>query len=149
LCGNSSTYTQTITVEGQSLEENGGEERSMEEIGGDGGGWRRGEENGGERPPSTVHRLPSTVHRLPFAVALIPNPAFDVVQVRYELEQAGEAVLIVSDLSGRVVHTRTYLADAGENVYALELETLAGGVYLVQVRSGGQRAVEKLIVLEK
>jgi hypothetical protein len=129
LCGNSSTYTQTITVEGQSLEENGGEER-------------RGEENGGER-------LPSTVHRSPFAVALIPNPAFDVVQVRFELDQSAETVLIVSDLSGRVVHTRTYLADAGENVYALDLETLAGGVYLVQVRSGDRQAVEKLIVLEK
>jgi hypothetical protein len=79
----------------------------------------------------------------------MPNPAFDVVQVRYELEQAAEAVIIVSDLSGRVVHTRTYLADAGENVYALELETLAGGVYLVQVCSGSRRAVEKLIVLER
>jgi hypothetical protein len=128
LCGNQSSYTQTITVQGQNLG-NGGEERSMEEVGGD---WRKGEENEGEG--------------LPFVVRLMPNPASDVVQVRFELEQLSEVTIQVSDLSGRVVHTRTYLADAGENVYMLELEALAGGVYLVQVRAGDRRSAGKLIV---
>jgi hypothetical protein len=119
VCGNIRTHTQTIVVTADMM------------------------------TPPLEDRREVVAEAAPFNLSLIPNPAFPVVHIRFSLGGDSETLISVCDLSGRVVHTRKFSASEGENTYLIDLSSLSGGVYLVQVQAGGQRAVEKLIVLER
>ena len=86
---------------------------------------------------------------LAFALdAVYPNPVADVAAVRYALPEAADVRLVVFDVLGRAVAT---LADgpqpAGRHTAALRTDGLASGVYVVQLRSGGDVASRRFVVI--
>lgn len=120
LCSNTRSHQQTIVVSGQGLQ-NPAEERQ----------------------PAVVSALQDIEMRL------APNPAFTSANVLFNLEKAEEVTVSVTDLSGRIVHTRKFQAAAGENTHFLNLESVETGIYLVTVSTQDRRAAEKLVVLNK
>lgn len=71
------------------------------------------------------------------AIELWPEPAADVVTMRYSLDIAGAPTIRMFDVLGREVERRTpgYLA-AGTHVERIETTTRAPGVYLIRLQAG-------------
>lgn len=72
-----------------------------------------------------------------------PNPFNPTTIIRFTMKQAGEAVVVVSDMLGRTVSRETLNAKAGENQYRLNGSKLTSGTYFYQLTvlgSAGSRA---------
>lgn len=86
-------------------------------------------------------------------LAAWPTPFNPVVTIRADLPEAGEAVLTVHDLSGRVVRTlENGLRHDGSFQTAWRGETdrggeAASGVYFIRVRSGASELRTKVVLL--
>ncbi len=80
-------------------------------------------------------------------VRLYPNPVVDQATLELTIAQAGQAVVKVYDLTGKVVYAEN-LGKLAEGVYTRELncQNLHHGMYLVNVIVGGQTATSKLVV---
>jgi len=98
--------------------------------------------------PDAVEDLPSP--RL--AMALFPNPFNPLTHVEFTLAETGFAELAVYDVTGRLVrHLAAGSFGAGSHEFVWNGcddtgEKVASGVYLVQVRTLGQRISQKAIL---
>ena len=81
------------------------------------------------------------------AVRFYPNPAVDNATMELTIAKAGNAVVRIYDLSGKVVYTEN-LGHMSEGVHTrtIDCQKLMNGMYLVNVVVGGQKATSKLIV---
>jgi len=77
---------------------------------------------------------------------LFPNPASESVRVGFELGLDEEATVRVLNAMGQAVQTTTHAGIVGGNVMELNIANLASGMYFVEVTTGADRAVERLIV---
>jgi hypothetical protein len=77
---------------------------------------------------------------------LFPNPASQSVRVGFELGLGEEATVRVLNAMGQAVQTTAHAGIAGGNVVELNIADLASGMYFVEVTTGADRAVERLIV---
>lgn len=76
-------------------------------------------------------------------IMIYPNPATD--QINIELEQSSGAVdLQINDLNGRKVLMQKI--DDYSSSYQLDISHLDTGVYFVEIKTKGKKAVKKLIV---
>jgi len=73
------------------------------------------------------------------------NPVKDVTSIRFELAEAGTAMLIVRDVAGRLIPSREVDAVAGLN--QVELEKLAAGVLTYTLTSGDITASRKMVIV--
>lgn len=81
------------------------------------------------------------------SVNVFPNPAFGQANLEINVNQAGNAIIKVYDLSGKVVLTQNMgHLQQGAVSHRLDLSDLNSGMYLVNVVIGKQSAVTKLIV---
>lgn len=79
-----------------------------------------------------------------------PNPFSDLTLIRFYLPAEGVATLTVTDITGKVVMTRTNEYSKGLNELYLTAEQLgAPGVYFYQLESGGFKASKKMILISK
>lgn len=79
--------------------------------------------------------------------SMFPNPATDVVNMKYEVKEAGRIEIALTDLTGRKINVMEE-GTRGTGVYqsALDLNT-APGIYLVQIFNNGKlQQVSKLRV---
>lgn len=81
------------------------------------------------------------------SVSVYPNPASVEAQLSISLGQAGTAMVVVYDLSGRKVatHKLGHLGE-GDHSYRLDCRGYKSGMYLVNVVVGSQTAATKLVV---
>ena len=119
-CGNATTHTQIITVQGSNYED-------------------------GTESRVAVHRPPSTVHRL----SVYPNPAISEAWVAFHSESENEATVFVFDAGGRLVQQQVFGAFAGSNRYRLDLFDLPAGMYSVRIVCGEQVGIKKLMVVRQ
>ncbi|UCH78489.1 MAG: T9SS type A sorting domain-containing protein [Candidatus Coatesbacteria bacterium] len=85
--------------------------------------------------------------KTPFALAQNrPNPASTSTTVAFSVPGATEAELTVFDVAGRKVAAHTVQAKRGENEVALDVSTLAPGVYTYRLEAGGEAAARKMVV---
>lgn len=78
-----------------------------------------------------------------------PNPARDVTTVRFSLPAPAETTLSVYDLAGRKVRTsRLTACSEGENETAVDVSSLAPGVYTYRLEAGGAVAARKMVVVK-
>ncbi len=91
--------------------------------------------------------IPSVVSTGANQVRLYPNPAVDQATLELTIAQAGQAVLKVYDLTGKVVYTEN-LGKVAEGMHTrnINCQNLQHGMYLVNVIVNGQRATSKLVV---
>ncbi len=74
-------------------------------------------------------------------LAVWPVPADDVLNVSYEAEGVGSALLTVYNIEGRVMMSQTILGQTELNVSALP-----AGMYLLKVTSGDESVVRKFFI---
>lgn len=80
-------------------------------------------------------------------LTVYPNPAKDVANVNFELENNSTVTLTIADLSGKVVFTTTEEnVAAGKRSIAVPTAELANGVYTYSFAAGNAVVTEKLIV---
>ncbi len=81
-------------------------------------------------------------------VRLYPNPASGSVILAFETAYAGEAVLYLYNAVGQPLKTKYLSLEPGAFRTGIELDGLPAGVYLVEVRYGARRRLQRLAVQE-
>ncbi len=79
-----------------------------------------------------------------FSVVMTPNPATDDVKISFTTADANKVVIRVTDIKGVCVYT-TELAASTAGQVTIPVGRLASGAYMVEVVSGEQKSVQKLI----
>lgn len=74
-----------------------------------------------------------------------PNPAKDVLQVQTGNSNAGNAVLIISDASGRQVVRKTIELQQGNNSIPVNISMLGRGTYFVRIVNGKESFTKQFI----
>lgn len=82
-----------------------------------------------------------------FSVNVFPNPAVNEAKVSFELTNAADVVVTVTDLSGKVVYTNN-LGNTAAGTHNVEINTaqLAGGVYAVNFNADNATVTQKLVI---
>ena len=81
-----------------------------------------------------------------FNFAIHPNPANTETEVAFLSDERSSYSIELTDLVGKTVYSKSGTAYAGENRFSLNVQSLAKGVYLMQVRRGEERACSRLVV---
>jgi hypothetical protein len=77
-----------------------------------------------------------------------PNPARASTTVAFSVPEACDAALVLYDIAGRKVATPyAGRAKAGENELAVDVSTLAPGVYTYRLEAGGEAAAKRMVVV--
>lgn len=80
-------------------------------------------------------------------LTLYPNPVFGEANIALNAEVAGNAVLRIYDLSGRMVVNRNLgHVSEGEHLYTIDCSDMSKGMYLINVIIGGHTATAKMMV---
>lgn len=80
-------------------------------------------------------------------IEMYPNPTNIDVTFKYGMANSGDIRISVVDMMGRVVlQPVAGHKAAGEQIETIHTQSLSQGVYFVQLQSGGEQAVRKLIV---
>jgi hypothetical protein len=76
-----------------------------------------------------------------------PNPATSQATIAYQIENAGDITLSVTNIYGQTVFSRNH-NNLTPGLYNTALNTaeLAGGVYFITVTNGAEKVTEKLVV---
>jgi len=78
-----------------------------------------------------------------------PNPFGDVTNISYNLPEAGNVSLSITDVTGKVVFTRSNDAPRGEGQFVIEASNLnQSGVYYYTVTSGDHTSTNKMILIK-
>ncbi len=78
-------------------------------------------------------------------LSISPNPARDVAEVQYTIEEAATVKLELFDAIGRLMLSSEINATVGVNSTALNVATLANGNYVLSLTSGTHKATGKLV----
>jgi hypothetical protein len=77
-----------------------------------------------------------------------PNPASDDAQVTFQLKAPTAASIVIRNLEGKVIQEIFNENNAAAGVYTaqLSLQQYASGIYLVELNTGKESKVVKLII---
>jgi hypothetical protein len=80
------------------------------------------------------------------AVAYFPNPFSSTLQIEIQNVAAGQAVLKISDLTGRCLISKTLICSgAARETYQLDLSNLPKGMYVVEFKTDSYTNIAKII----
>lgn len=77
---------------------------------------------------------------------LYPNPCHSILNVGIDLNEAGDVILTVFDLSGRITCQSKRHAEAGKQSLTFNMDALTTEMYFAEVKAGGQRQIQKLVI---
>ena len=77
---------------------------------------------------------------------LYPNPANDVLTLRFISPSTTPVELALWDMKGQLVRTRSYFEAIGEHRIAFPVQDIAPGVYVMKIRQGVFTEVRKVVV---
>ncbi|MEP7170872.1 MAG: T9SS type A sorting domain-containing protein, partial [Bacteroidota bacterium] len=76
---------------------------------------------------------------------IIPNPARDKVTIRFHAAENYPALIQVTNVQGKTVWSKQFIAEEGVNECLLNMNDLARGIYSVQLIVDDQNMVSKLV----
>ncbi len=74
-----------------------------------------------------------------------PNPVNDVVTIDYDANIGGQAVVLVTNLTGKVVTNNATKLSVGANSIKVDMSALTRGVYFVSVSSANGKGTAKVV----
>ncbi len=80
------------------------------------------------------------------SVSVYPNPTTGQFTLRFDATAAGEAQVVLTDLTGRVLVERAWTVGDGRNELSVSLEGYAAGLYLLRVRQADREHQVKVIL---
>ena len=79
-------------------------------------------------------------------IHVYPNPAIDVLYIRFTTEKPGSSRLIIQDLAGReILSKNTENISSEEQIISLKTGNLASGVYLITISTEQFRLTKKFV----
>jgi hypothetical protein len=69
-----------------------------------------------------------------------------MVTIAFLSENEGSYLINLSDMIGRIVKTEIDFADVGENSHIMNLDGIAKGIYIVELRKGNISKKVKLLI---
>jgi hypothetical protein len=93
----------------------------------------------GESLPTSIARIAQS------SMQVSPNPCTSTLIVSLGMERSGVATCTVRALTGQALLTRTVAATSGPSTIILDLASLAPGTYLLEMQTGGERIVRKVV----
>jgi len=75
-------------------------------------------------------------------VRIFPNPSNGLIDIEFGFEM-GETEMVVNDVTGRIRFTTRI---NGISSYHMDLSDLPGGIYFIQISSGDNRTIRKIII---
>jgi hypothetical protein len=66
------------------------------------------------------------------SISVYPNPASDLIKVSYFSEKAGNSIVEIIDIAGRVVYSKTINSEEGENTKGFDISNNEAGKYLIK-----------------
>lgn len=106
-----------------------------------------------DRTGTPMHSEPILVDPIPIPSSLLlgapsPSPASRGASVQLGLPRSDRVTCAVFDMQGRRVLTAfDGVLNAGVHVIELDLQTLAGGIYVLGASSGGVRTTRRLVIV--
>ncbi len=79
-------------------------------------------------------------------IRIFPNPASEKVTIELRGGERGKYSIMISDLAGRRVYTKTECIDGPDGSVAISIAGLKKGLYVLQVRSRGTIVSKKLVI---
>lgn len=80
------------------------------------------------------------------AFHVYPNPARDVLHLRWTSDQAAAATVTFTDLAGRKIAVYQVNGTNGKNSFDVPLQKLPAGMYLLQLETGSARFQQKIMI---
>lgn len=74
-----------------------------------------------------------------------PNPTTDQLTVRFSVGSASDMEIFVRDITGKIVQSQFVKASTGTNLVLMDLGAFANGAYLVEIKSGNTKRIERVI----
>jgi Metallo-peptidase family M12B Reprolysin-like/Secretion system C-terminal sorting domain/Bacterial pre-peptidase C-terminal domain/Fibronectin type III domain len=81
-------------------------------------------------------------------ISISPNPTGYTANLLYKFKEAGNASIIVTDKTGAVVLKKSATVNEGQNRQALDVSTLANGMYFIQIQNGAEVQMAKIMVMK-
>jgi Secretion system C-terminal sorting domain len=78
--------------------------------------------------------------------AIFPNPTTDLLTISFEILDAADINLEITDLTGRAVYLQKINAEKGLNATPISLEKLPSGIYFLKINDGRQFSEPKRVV---
>jgi len=97
-------------------------------------------ENNNDNAQNTINNIENATLKL----TVVPNPTQDVVTASYEAVNTSNTSIILLDVSGVVITTMD-LGTQQRGSVKLPLSNLAAGMYLIELKSGNRKAVQRVI----
>jgi hypothetical protein len=85
-----------------------------------------------------------TIKNITFTV--FPNPAKDIINVKFSSLEESHYSISVTNVQGKVVLSKDGNAAPGINTLALNLNNLLKGIYVIQVQVGEQKSITQKII---
>ncbi|MEJ7586320.1 MAG: T9SS type A sorting domain-containing protein [Ferruginibacter sp.] len=76
-------------------------------------------------------------------VSLYPNPAKDRLSINIDADKAIEGHLFITDISGRVLYTRSVKVPQGNTVLPIAIRNFAPGSYIIKIKLNDDIIVKK------
>jgi len=80
-------------------------------------------------------------------LSVYPNPASDVLTIRYQLNRESEITMRISDVNGVPVHGLHSQLNADMQENHIDVSQMPAGVYFLYLRSADQVISRKFVVL--
>lgn len=88
---------------------------------------------------STAYRLDGsgeTEEAVTGILSAYPNPAHDRIEIRFAMMEDAQSEFHLIDMMGREVFFNRFMSGAGENLYSLDLGSVAAGTYVLLLNDG-------------
>jgi hypothetical protein len=82
------------------------------------------------------------------SMRVYPNPASSSVNVSYNLVKEEELTVILTNALGEVVYTKKINSSAGEHSLKIDTNELAGGLYMLNLRTSKKDHLRKITVIK-
>ncbi len=79
-------------------------------------------------------------------LTIFPNPAHGEFAVNFVAPKAGDFMIYLFDLTGRLVYDESQQTEEGVNEVYFPIEELAAGIYTVVFEMDGEKTIQKLVV---
>lgn len=78
--------------------------------------------------------------------SLYPNPADDVLNIRFDQNTGSPTTIVITDISGKQVLEQNIISAEGDNLVVLDIESLSPGIYMVGLAQGGWVKTQKVVI---
>jgi len=75
-----------------------------------------------------------------FKLSLFPNPANDLLNIKYNISQSGNGTIMIYDVLGKLIYNEIISTISGINIITIPVKELSAGYYRIKLEIGGMSA---------